>query len=144
VNHSTSLLQQTVFYLGIAAIVSLLYTMSAIYFFQPEIFFDQSAMSFQVKLIILAILLILVFNILSLSWLIIQVNRRKSEKLVMTILLIMGSICMFLLIGEKVMIDEIGREMRLGWETRGEWIILYSFFLFQLFYIVIFLIKKMS
>jgi len=46
-----------------------------------------------------------------------------------------------MLIGEKVMLDEIGREMRIGWETLGEWIILYILFLIQLIYSIIIIIK---
>jgi hypothetical protein len=36
------------------------------------------------------------------------------------------------LIGEKVMVDEIAREYRLGWEVTGEWIILYVLLAIQL------------
>ena len=46
-----------------------------------------------------------------------------------------------MLIGEKVMLDEIGREMRIGWETLGEWIILYILFLIQLIYSIIIIFK---
>ena len=116
--------------------------MCAIYFFQEEIFIDRATISVIEKLIIVGTLMILVFNVLSLSWLIIQMNQRISEHLMITFLLIAGSLCIFLMIGEKVMMDEIGREMQLGWETRGEWIILYSSFIFQFFYIIVFLIKK--
>ena len=38
------------------------------------------------------------------------------------------------------MLDEIAREMRLGWETMGEWIILYGFFTTQLLYNIFILI----
>jgi hypothetical protein len=39
-----------------------------------------------------------------------------------------------LLVGEKAMVDEIGREYLLGWEVVGEWIILYVFLAIQLLY----------
>jgi hypothetical protein len=45
-----------------------------------------------------------------------------------------GILCMAALIGEKVMVDEIGREMRMGWEVSGEWIILYTLLSLQLIY----------
>ncbi|MFC1563543.1 hypothetical protein ACFL6G_01345 [candidate division KSB1 bacterium] len=39
------------------------------------------------------------------------------------------------------MLDEIGREYLLGWETAGEWIILYVFLIIQLIYNSMFLLK---
>jgi hypothetical protein len=65
------------------------------------------------------------------------VVRSRGEKRFPTldlIALLWGVLCLLLLAGEKVMIDEIARETRLGWETLGEWIILYGFFTTQLFY----------
>ena len=53
---------------------------------------------------------------------------------------------MILLFGEKVMVDEIDREMLLGWESVGEWVILYILFFIQLFYslLIIFKIKRLT
>ena len=44
---------------------------------------------------------------------------------------------MILMVGAKVMVDEIGRETPLGWETTGEWIILYCCLTVQLIFIVL-------
>jgi hypothetical protein len=53
--------------------------------------------------------------------------------------LTLGALCLILLVGEKVMADEIGREYLLGWEVVGEWVILYVFLTIQLIYNVIIL-----
>jgi len=46
-------------------------------------------------------------------------------------------VSMILMVGAKVMVDEIGRETLLGWETTGEWIILYCCLTVQLMFIVL-------
>jgi hypothetical protein len=45
--------------------------------------------------------------------------------------------CIIALAGAKVMVDEIGRETLLGWETIGEWILLYTCLTVQLTFIII-------
>ena len=55
--------------------------------------------------------------------------------------LFLGMLCLILLLGEKTMADEIAREYRLGWDTLGEWIILYIMLSLQLLYNIIFFIQ---
>jgi len=45
-----------------------------------------------------------------------------------------GLLCLLCFAAEKVLVDEIGREIALGWETTGEWIILYGLLAVQLVY----------
>ena len=52
-------------------------------------------------------------------------------------MLAFGIFSMILMAGAKVMVDEIGRETRLGWETTGEWIILFCCLTIQLIFIVL-------
>jgi len=68
---------------------------------------------------------------------------RQSEKasIGQQATLVLGALCLFLLIGEKAMVDEIGREYLLGWEVLGEWIILYAFLTIQLIYNLVILMQ---
>ncbi len=44
---------------------------------------------------------------------------------------------MSMMLGAKEMVDEIGRETPLGWESNGEWIILFCCLTVQLIFIVL-------
>jgi len=55
--------------------------------------------------------------------------------------LALGVLCMILLLGEKTMVDEIGREYLWGWKVTGEWIILYVFLAIQLLYNALIILK---
>jgi hypothetical protein len=52
-------------------------------------------------------------------------------------MLAFGICSMILMFGAKVMVDEIGRETLLGWETTGEWIILFCCLTVQLIFILL-------
>ena len=58
-------------------------------------------------------------------------------------MLAFGLFCLVTFIGQKVMADEIGREMRLGWEVTGELIIFTVLFVIQFVYSVLVLIKAL-
>lgn len=70
-----------------------------------------------------------------------RLRFQKKPSAGLTATLVLGAFCVILFIGEKVMIDEIGREYRLGWESLGEWMILYGFLTIQLIYILIILLQ---
>jgi hypothetical protein len=57
------------------------------------------------------------------------------------LILLFGLFCVLTLFAGKVMADEIGREMLLGWETTGELIILNILFAIQLVYSLVILFK---
>jgi len=59
-------------------------------------------------------------------------------------LLALSLFCLVLMFADKVMVDEIRREIRLGWETLGEWIILYCMLVIQLTYNVIFVLQALK
>lgn len=100
-----------------------------------QVFLNRSTISSGGEIVILiGFLLVPVFNLVSLGWVIVGTlqNRvfRKGDMGTMAL----GVLCLILLLGEKVMADEIGREYSLGWEVVGEWIILYVFLVIQLLY----------
>ena len=123
-----------VFLLAIISAVFLIYIMLALVIYKEQIFIERGIISISEIIIGIGFGLILLFNIVSFLWLLRKF--RKSDKVTIgeKITLALGSLCLLLLIGEKTMIDEIGREYLLGWETFGEWIILYVFLTIQLFY----------
>ncbi|MFH1428855.1 MAG: hypothetical protein ABIH39_03825 [Candidatus Margulisiibacteriota bacterium] len=131
-----------VYLLSITSAAFLVFIMAALIIFRQEFFIDKNTLSFVEIAAVTGVVLILLFNITSFLWLVRNVFSISKNYLP---LLLLSGICIVLLFGEKVMIDEIGRESILGWETSGECIILYSFFTVQLFYnIYIMRISKKS
>jgi hypothetical protein len=56
-------------------------------------------------------------------------------------MLALGILSMVLMVGAKVMVDEIARETLLGWETTGEWIILFCCLTVHLIFIVLAIVR---
>ncbi|MBC8526373.1 MAG: hypothetical protein H8D22_05820 [Candidatus Cloacimonetes bacterium] len=126
--------------LAIFSTVLLIFNMIGILISKEQIFTERDKILTGVEIIILfGFGLILLSNILSIIWLLLRF--RHSEKITIRekVTLALGCLCLLLLIGDKTMIHEIGREYSLGWETLGEWIILYVFLAIQLLYNFIFL-----
>ena len=120
--------------LAVPATLFLLYNMFAIGFYKMEVFFDRGAISGVEIVILIGFMLVLMFNIASFLWVFSRVCLAEKAEAADKALVVLGALCILLLSGEKIMIDEIGRECLLGWEVRGEWIILYSFLATQLAY----------
>jgi hypothetical protein len=127
--------------LGIAATACHLFNILAIPRNQEEVFLNQSTIAPVECVILFGILLVILFNLSSIVWVAIQLFDRNGPAGINVIALVLGCVCTVLLIGEKVMIDEIAREYRMGWETLGEWIILHSFLVIQLFYNILMLLR---
>jgi hypothetical protein len=81
-------------------------------------------------------LLILVFNTVAITWDIVRTKAANRGKITTIWISALGIVCVILLMGDKVLLDEIGRETRLGWETLGEWIILYILLTVQLVFCI--------
>lgn len=120
--------------LAIISAVFLIYIMLALVIYKEQIFIERGIISISEIIIGMGFGLILLFNIVSFLWLLRKFRKSNKVTIGKKITLALGGLCLLLLIGEKTMIDEIGREYLLGWETLGEWIILYVFLAIQLFY----------
>lgn len=120
--------------LSIFSVIFLIYIMLALIIYKEQVFIEQGTISTSEILMIIGFGIILIFNIVSfcqLLWKSLKFGKTNiNEKLI----LVLGGFCLLLLFGEKTMSDEIGHEYLLGWETSGEWIILYVFLTIQLFY----------
>jgi len=125
--------------LSIFSVIFLIYIILALIIYKEQVFIERGTISTEEIFIIIGFALILIFNIVSfcqILWVSSKFGKMNiSEKLT----LVLGGLCLLLLFGEKTMADEIGREYLLGWETSGEWIILYVFLTIQLFYHLIIL-----
>jgi hypothetical protein len=125
------------FVLGILATFSVVYNMVAVQIFKEQVFFDHVvSMPYEFAMLSGA-LLILLFDVFSLGWVSHKIFATKRSEGLDRIALVWGVLCIPVLMGTKVMADEIAREYRLGWETLGEWIGLYVCLFFQFFYIIL-------
>ncbi|HEY4761562.1 MAG TPA: hypothetical protein VIH42_13350 [Thermoguttaceae bacterium] len=128
-NHFTA---PTTLVLAVLATSALVYNMLAMQLHRDELFLRKGTLEGVGVIALSGFVVIFLFNIVSFLWLL--ASHRRQSTIGKMVALALGALCMIFLIVDKVMIDEIGREYRLGWETLGEWIILYSAMTVQLIY----------
>ncbi|MDY7077007.1 MAG: hypothetical protein SXV54_08790 [Chloroflexota bacterium] len=109
--------------------------------YKQQVFFEQETISGVEIVILVGFGLVLLFDAVSFIWVLSKLRQSKKVSIGDKATLGLGILCPFLLLGEKVMVDEIAREYRLGWEVLGEWIILYIFLTTQLIYNLIILLR---
>jgi hypothetical protein len=132
---SYGLVCRTAFALAILCTGLLVYNMVAMPIFKDQVFLERGKISTGGEMVILlGFILVPIFNILSVLWVSLRMRKAQTDRKGDYRVLALGVLCLFLLVGEKVMVDEIGREYLLGWEVVGEWIILYIFLAIQLLY----------
>lgn len=129
------------FVLAILSTGLLLFNMLAILIWKKQIFFDRNTFSVVEVIILIGFGVILLFDIVSFIWVLLRLTWSDKVTTGNISILILGALCLLFFVGEKVMIDEIGREYILGWEVLGEFIILYVLLFIQLIYNTIILIK---
>ena len=127
-----------------AAIISILFIIFSINFFRHEIFVERDSLSNIEYLVFISFVVIILFLIFSELWMINNSLNRNDFSWNQSIMILFGVACFIMLFAEKVMADEIGREIILGWETVGETIILNVLLLIQLVYIFLFFRKIKS
>jgi hypothetical protein len=109
--------------------------------YQEEVFLRRNTISAVEVAMMIGFLFIFMFNIISITWLFVRRRRLESHKTGYSAMLGLGVLCVFLLFANKVIVDEIGRESLLGWETLGEWLILYGMLTIQLAYNLTFIVQ---
>ena len=134
-------LDTSAFSLAILSVAFMLFNLVVIPLHKEQIFYERESLTVVEIFILIGFIIIIFSNILSLYWLTIQIKRTGKFATGNILVLFLGIFCLIMLLGDKVMLDEIGREMRIGWETLGEWIILYILFLIQLSYSIVILFK---
>ena len=126
--------------LGTLAAGLLAFNMAVIPLSQEQVFVQQDTLSPVEGIILAGFLLVILFDIVSLLWVSLRLLRSKTSIPRDTIALVWGLVCLALLVGVKAMLDEIARESRLGWETTGEWIVMYVGLTVQLSYLLFMLL----
>jgi hypothetical protein len=134
------LVYRAAFALAILCTGLLVYNIVVMPIYKEQVFLKRGTISTVVEMVILiGFVLVLLFDIVSLLWMSLRTLRAQEVRKGGRGILALGALCLILLVGEKVMVDEIGREYLLGWEVVGEWIILYVFLAIQLLYNVVIL-----
>jgi len=131
-------------FFGLAAIsaVCLVFNMIAIVVFRREFFMVREPLVPAGWVVLGGFVVVLLFDLAYVTWCIFRLHVGTSGINDATAsgatgkdispMLSLGVISIIMLAGAKVMADEIGRESTLGWETTGEWIILYCCLFVQL------------
>jgi len=108
------------------------------------VFIDRATFAPIEFVILSGFAVVLFFVVLSIVWLFNSTRVSGRFAIGNSLLLVFGLFCLVTFIGQKVMADEIGRELRLGWEVLGELIILNLLFVIQFVYslLIIFRVKS--
>ncbi len=115
---------------------SMIFIIAAVHVYKTELFMNEDPLSLAGAIVFICFSLVFLFMLISFIWQVALLRRLNRASVGKTILLIFGVFSLFLFIGDKMMIDEIGREMKLGWETLGESLILTAMLVCQLIYIL--------
>jgi hypothetical protein len=130
-----------IYTLAILSVVSIVFIVISINLCREQIFIEIETISIIDYFIIISFIFVSIFIAASLVWLFNTMRRHGGLMIGDSLLLLLGMLCLVMLFGDKVLVDEIGREMRLGWETTGELVILHILLIFQLFYALLVLRK---
>jgi len=134
------LVNRAAFVLAILCTGLLVFNMVAIPIYKEQVFRYRGTITIGGEMVILiGFVFVLIFNFVSLLWVSSRIRKTQTVRKGDRGALALGVLCLILLVGEKAMVDEIGRECLLGWEVIGEWIILYVFLAIQLLYNVVIL-----
>jgi hypothetical protein len=117
-----------------------LFNVVAMPIYTQEIFLERGTISTGGEMAVLVgFVLVLVFDIVSVMWVSWRVRCARVAYRGDKGVLALGVLCLVLLVGEKALVDEIGREYLLGSEVSGEWIVLYFCLAIQLLYNILIL-----
>lgn len=143
-NKQPNILFFLTFFCTILSLVSLIFIMLSIPLQKEQIFIHQDTFSNIEIAILFGFLLVFLFHIFSLVWIFSETRKLKPFNIGKWLLFVFGSFSLFLFLGEKVMLDEIGHEYLSDWSITGEWVILYILFIIQLVYnlIILFRLRK--
>lgn len=128
--------------LGIATALGLLFIMGVQPFHAEEIFVNQDTLTGIERIMLLGFGLIVLFNVLSLGWLLTQPGDTSGQRATDLLTAALGVVCMVLLFADKVMADEVAHEWGLEGGSSGEWYMMYIFLSVQLIYILIVIWKS--
>ncbi|MDD3777574.1 MAG: hypothetical protein PHN32_08215 [Actinomycetota bacterium] len=114
--------------LGVISLAGLAYNMFFYQRLRPIIlaFGDaQPVLSSMEKVAAIWFILIFISHGLALAWVMINLRLFRKESLLLSLLLFAGLLSMLMVVGDFTLLSDIGKEYKQGWDTSGEWIILY-------------------
>lgn len=118
----------------------LAYNMVAMFVFRQQVFVERGAISAGGELsILIGFILLLLFNLASVLWASWRIRRAPGARRASWGILALGLACLVLMVGDKAMVDEIGREYGSRSGVTSEWVILYALLAIQLLYNIIIL-----
>ncbi|MBU1700862.1 MAG: hypothetical protein KJ970_12535 [Candidatus Eisenbacteria bacterium] len=123
-----------VFWFALASIAGLLFNIAAIPIHKELVLSVHGHLSNTEILMIFGFFLVFVFNLVSILWLTSESNRTRDRGARRIFGILFGVLCLVLLYGDKVMIDEIARAWRAGAGIAGGLSLMYLFLLIQLAY----------
>lgn len=129
------------FVLAILSTVLLIFNLPALALFRREIFLARESLSGVGIVIGAGFLCVALFNFVSVVWRFTGLSDYEDKKTGRIVMAMLGILCIVLLFGEKTMIDEIGKQYLMNWNSQGEWAILYIFLSIQLTYNLLTLFK---
>jgi len=143
-NKQPNILFFLTFFCTILSLISLIFIILSIPLQKEQIFIHRDTFSNIEITILFGFLFIFLFHIFSLAWIFSKTRKLNPFNVGKWLLFIFGSFSLFLFLGEKVMLDEIGHEYLSDWSITGEWVILYILFVIQLIYnlIILFRLRK--
>lgn len=119
--------------LGIVATVGLLYNLVALRVYREEFFLTRGPIGWEAYIVMGFFLIIFLFDVSSVFWITFAGRDGGETSTSNGPLVLFGVTCIILMIGVKIMLDEIGRTDPMG-EAAGEWIVLFVLLSIQMVY----------
>ena len=122
---------------GIGTAMGLAFIMGVQPFHAEEIFVNRDTLTGIEWIMLLGFGLIVLFNIISLAWLLSRAKAPPGQRATDLLTAALGVFCIVLLAVDKVMADEVAHEWEMEGGSPGEWYILYLCLSVQMIYILI-------
>jgi hypothetical protein len=120
--------------LSIITLLFILYICFSFIIFKRDVFYYRGSVSASELPIILGFMMIMVFNCTSVVWIIINRQLKSYGPFLKVFLLAFCGICFILLVIDKVLIDDIGKQYKENVDFTGEFVMLYTSLVIQLIY----------
>jgi hypothetical protein len=137
-------LSRIVLIFAILSAAAIFMNLVAVHIYKKQVFIENELFSAIEYVILFGFCVVFLFILLSIFWLAQKTRNDGVFVRTNTVLLLYGLLCLVAFIGQKVMADEIGRELRLGWEVQGEFIIISILFVIQFVFSLLIAIRIIS
>ena len=126
--------ENALFWLDALATGFLVFILIGIWVFRDQVFTIGNQFAPVVMIMLIGMISVLLFNIASLFWLSGKRFKSKYRRSTDFVLFGIGILCIFMMMAEKVMVDEVAHETSVAWSLQREYLMLYSMLFLQLTY----------